>query len=128
MVELRPATPADLAHVAAWIRNKRDAELWAGWRVAFPIDLASLTTVIDFAEDNAFSSFSDDFYSKYSPTGDRANWGRVTWTRLNDDSSTIYVWICQPVQMLRILAMSRATIEIKELTLLLPAEKTSAAR
>jgi hypothetical protein len=73
-------------------------------------------------------TFSDDFYSKYSPTGDRANWGRVTWTRLNDDSSTIYVWICRPVQMLRILAMSRATIEIKELTLLLPAEKTSAAR
>ena len=72
--------------------------------------------------------FSDDFYSKYSPTGDRANWGPVTWTRLNDDSSTIHVWICQPVQMLRILAMSKATIEIRELTLLLPAGETSAAR
>jgi hypothetical protein len=72
--------------------------------------------------------FSDDFYSKYSPTGDRANWGPVTWTRLNDDSSTIHVWICQPVQMLRVLAMSKATIEIRELTLLLPAEETSAAR
>jgi hypothetical protein len=66
--------------------------------------------------------FSDESYSKYSPTGDRANWGRIAWTRLQDDASTVYVWVSQPVQMVRILAMSKATIDIRELTLLVPAE------
>jgi hypothetical protein len=66
--------------------------------------------------------FSDESYSKYSPTGDHANWGRISWTRLQDDASTVYVWVSQPVQMVRILAMSRATIDIRELTLLVPAE------
>jgi len=68
--------------------------------------------------------FNDESYSKYSPTGDRANWGRIAWTRLQDDASTVYVWVSQPVQMVRILAMSKATIDIRELTLLVPAESS----
>ena len=62
--------------------------------------------------------FRDDLHTKYSPTGDRANWGRITWTRLKDDSSTAYAWVCAPVQMIRILPMSRATIDLREVTLL----------
>lgn len=59
MLELRPATPADLKCVGGWIQNRRDAELWAGWRVGFPLDFTSLGAAIDFAEDNAFSLLSD---------------------------------------------------------------------
>jgi hypothetical protein len=58
MLEVRPSTSADLKYVGAWIQSKWDAELWAGWRVGFPIDLTSLGAAIGFAEDNAFSLFS----------------------------------------------------------------------
>jgi len=64
------------------------------------------------------SEFRDELHTKYSPTGDRANWGRITWARLQDDSSTIYAWVCRPVRMIRILPMSRATIDLREVTLL----------
>jgi hypothetical protein len=63
--------------------------------------------------------FRNDSYTKYSPTGDRANWGRITWTRLQDDTSTAYAWVCKPVQMIRILPMSTATVDIREVTLLM---------
>lgn len=52
---LRPATLADLDHVTSWIATARDCELWAGWRVAFPINRASLPDAIGFAEHNSFS-------------------------------------------------------------------------
>ena len=64
------------------------------------------------------SEFRDELHTKYSPTGDRENWGRITWARLQDDSTTIYAWVCGPVQMIRILPMSRDTIDIREVTLL----------
>ncbi len=41
--------------MASWIQSKRQCELWAGWRVAFPIDFRSLPAAIGFAEANAFS-------------------------------------------------------------------------
>ena len=72
------------------------------------------------------SEFRKERYTKYSPTGDRANWGRITWTRLQDDSSTVYAWACAPVQMIRILPMTRATIDIREVTLLMRAENENA--
>jgi ribosomal protein S18 acetylase RimI-like enzyme len=56
--ELRPSTLADLDEIASWISTARDCELWAGWRVAFPIDRASLAEAIGFAGDNAFSRMS----------------------------------------------------------------------
>lgn len=59
MLDLRPSTPLDLEEVASWIRSKRDAELWAGWRVDFPVDRQSLPRAIDFKDDNAFSLISD---------------------------------------------------------------------
>jgi hypothetical protein len=63
--------------------------------------------------------FGEGAYSKYSPTGDRANWQRGTWLRLGDDSSVVYVWICQPVQTLRVcLPFEKGTIKIHELEVL----------
>ncbi len=56
----RSATAVDLESVAAWIQGKRECELWAGWRVAFPIDLQALPANIGFAESNAFSLTIDE--------------------------------------------------------------------
>ncbi len=52
---LRAATLSDLTEVASWIATARDCELWAGWRVSFPIDTASLPEAIGFAATNAFA-------------------------------------------------------------------------
>lgn len=52
---LRSASLLDLELVASWIITARDCELWAGWRVSFPIDPCSLPLAIEFAETNAFS-------------------------------------------------------------------------
>lgn len=57
-VTLRPATLADLRTVASWNNSTRDCELWAGWRVKFPIDLEALPKAVEFGEDNAFSLYS----------------------------------------------------------------------
>src|SRR5436190_24402461 len=54
---LQPATLSDLTTVASWIRSPRDCELWAGWRVQFPIHLDSLPAAIGFDGTNAFSFF-----------------------------------------------------------------------
>ena len=51
----RAATIADLEDVVSWIPTARDCELWAGWRVTFPIDRPSLPAAIGFTESNAFS-------------------------------------------------------------------------
>jgi ribosomal protein S18 acetylase RimI-like enzyme len=55
---VRPATLADLSEVASWIATARDCELWAGWRVKFPIDRTSLPEAIGFAEHSSFSLVS----------------------------------------------------------------------
>ena len=57
---LRPATLSDLDDVASWITGKRDCELWAGWRVSFPIDRTGLPSAIDFAGTNAFALVDGD--------------------------------------------------------------------
>jgi ribosomal protein S18 acetylase RimI-like enzyme len=49
------ATLSDLDVVVSWIATARDCELWAGWRVTFPIDRQSLPAAIGFTDGNAFS-------------------------------------------------------------------------
>jgi hypothetical protein len=62
------------------------------------------------------TDFAENAYSKYSPTGDRANWQRGTWSRLEDDSSVVYISVDQPVQALRIsLPFEKGTIKVHEL-------------
>ena len=51
---LRPATLSDLDIVASWIGSARECELWAGWRVRFPIDRTALPETIGFSEANTF--------------------------------------------------------------------------
>ena len=51
---LRAARVGDLMDVAKWIRSPRECELWAGWRVTFPIDVADLPRAIEFSETNSF--------------------------------------------------------------------------
>lgn len=57
---LRPATVADLREVASWIGSPRDCELWAGWRVSFPINFDALPVAISFTDTNAFGLTVDD--------------------------------------------------------------------
>jgi ribosomal protein S18 acetylase RimI-like enzyme len=57
---LRAATLLHLEEVASWITTRRDCELWAGWRVLFPIDSGSLPVAIEFADTNAFSLIDAD--------------------------------------------------------------------
>lgn len=71
------------------------------------------------------TDFAKDAYSKYSPTGDRANWQKGTWSRLEDDSSVVYIWIDQPVRALRVsLPFEKGTIKIHELCVLVSADDT----
>jgi [ribosomal protein S18]-alanine N-acetyltransferase len=51
---IRSATAGDLREVASWVPTRRAAELWAGWRVAFPIDPEQLPNQIEFTDTNAF--------------------------------------------------------------------------
>ena len=54
---LQPAKLSDLTVVASWITSARDCEFWAGDRVHYPVDPASLPEEIGFREANAFSLF-----------------------------------------------------------------------
>ncbi len=66
-------------------------------------------------------AFGQDSYTKYSPTGDRANWRQGTWSRLHH-APIMEAWVCQPVQTIRIRpAIGKGTIEINELSILVPA-------
>jgi [ribosomal protein S18]-alanine N-acetyltransferase len=57
---IRSATLSDLREVASWVRTQRDAELWAGWRVAFPLDPGLLPSQVEFTDTNAFCLVADD--------------------------------------------------------------------
>jgi hypothetical protein len=65
-------------------------------------------------------------FRKYSPTGDRANWPKGTWLRLNDPGATMTVWMDDIVGRLRIYPDSRpGTFRITKLVLLVPADSTA---
>jgi ribosomal protein S18 acetylase RimI-like enzyme len=71
----------DLRVVASWIATARDCELWAGWRVRFPIDIESLPASISFAENNAFT-LTDECdrlmaFGQLVPKGSRAHLARL---------------------------------------------------
>lgn len=67
--------------------------------------------------------FVPERYYKYSPTGDRANWERGGWTRLQDPGTTLTIWICDTVRQLGITPDFRpAVFRITELSLLEPME------
>ena len=51
---LRPATFDDLRTVATWVSSARECELWAGWRVRFPIEPNLLASTIDFPHQGGF--------------------------------------------------------------------------
>ena len=56
---LQPAMLSDLTEVASWITSARDCEFWAGGRVRFPVNSASLPEEIGFREANALSLFDE---------------------------------------------------------------------
>jgi hypothetical protein len=69
-------------------------------------------------------SFSEDQFWKYTPTGDRANWKRGTWTRLRDPETASTIWICDYIKELRIHPdFTPGVFTISELVVLLPAEE-----
>lgn len=51
----RPATLEDLVTAASWIRTPQECEMWAGWRVHFPIDLDTLPAAIEFSTHDAYA-------------------------------------------------------------------------
>jgi hypothetical protein len=68
--------------------------------------------------------FPDSAFKKYSPTGDRANWERGTWTRLHDAETTMTVWISDTIGQIRIMPnLVPGVFRITELVLLVPAEQ-----
>jgi [ribosomal protein S18]-alanine N-acetyltransferase len=52
---LREATLADLRAVATWVSSARECELWAGWRVRYPVEADALAATIDFAHHGGFA-------------------------------------------------------------------------
>jgi hypothetical protein len=62
-------------------------------------------------------------FRKYSPTGDRANWERGSWTYIRDPATTVTVWVSDTVGQIRITPNLRpGLVEIADLTLLVSAE------
>ena len=62
-------------------------------------------------------------YKKYSPTGDRANWERGTWTRLGDSVTTMTVALADTIGQIRINPnYLPGVFRIRRLVLLVPAE------
>lgn len=60
-------------------------------------------------------------YKKYSPTGDRANWERGAWTRLDDSTTTVTVALDDTVGVIRVLSnYDPGALRIRELVLLEP--------
>lgn len=54
MLMLRQASREDLTRVTSWLRSQEECELWAGWRVQFPIDIEVLPSAIEFTEKNSY--------------------------------------------------------------------------
>lgn len=77
---LRKATQSDLARVAAWLTSTRDCELWAGWRVTFPVVLDDLPRAIQFSESEAFCFLRGDAavaFGQVVAKGQRAHLARL---------------------------------------------------
>jgi ribosomal protein S18 acetylase RimI-like enzyme len=55
MAEIRPAKISDLEIVVSWVRSDVDSILWAGPRVSYPIDLASLPEAIEWKSSEAWT-------------------------------------------------------------------------
>ncbi|MEP6687278.1 MAG: hypothetical protein ABJC36_02955 [Gemmatimonadales bacterium] len=65
--------------------------------------------------------YSDGNYKKFSPTGDRANWERGTWTRLADSTTTVTVVLADTIGRIRVLSnYDPGILRIRELVLLEP--------
>jgi len=71
----------------------------------------------------AEANYPADNYKKYSPTGDRANWERGTWTRLGDSATTMTVALADTIAQIRILPnYVPGSFRITRLVLLVRAE------
>lgn len=63
--------------------------------------------------------FDTERFTKYSATGDHANWKRGTYARLDDSESTMTVWVLGEIDAIRIHPdFEPCTFNIHELTLL----------
>jgi ribosomal protein S18 acetylase RimI-like enzyme len=77
---LRSATLSDLQEVASWIATAHDCELWAGWRVGFPIDSERLPHALEFSETNSFCLMSERelvAFGQIVPKASRAHLARL---------------------------------------------------
>ena len=77
---LRAATRLDLDRVVSWIATARDCELWAGWRVAFPIDAGRLAEAIAFSGGNSYCLLHEEAvvaFGQIIGKADRAHLARL---------------------------------------------------
>jgi hypothetical protein len=69
------------------------------------------------------ADFAKDSWTKYSPTGDRANWQQGTWSRRENMLTTLDVWVAPPVRIVRVgPTLGQGWMKIHELTVLVPAD------
>lgn len=60
---------------------------------------------------------------KYSPTGDRANWSRGTWSRLQAPAATTERWMAETISAIRVeTTLGPGQFTLEELVLLVPAD------
>ena len=69
------------------------------------------------------ADFGKNSWTKYSPTGDRANWRQGTWCRRDNELTTLNVWVAPPVQTIRIgPTLGPGWMKIHDLTVLVLAD------
>lgn len=73
------------------------------------------------------SDFTWERAWKYSPTGDRANWERGTWSRLRVSARTTERWMSETIAALKVEAYGPGRLAIEELVLLVADDLVSAA-
>jgi hypothetical protein len=83
----------------------------------------ALTFVSCYWKPDAETEFSYNHYSKYSPTGDAANWALGTWCRLGQAERIFTVCVCDRVKEIRIQPDFKPCVcRIAEIALLVPPE------
>lgn len=59
MHELRASTTEDLVKAASWMRSVEDCQLWAGARLSFPVDAATVPTALEFDVAESWGLYQD---------------------------------------------------------------------
>jgi hypothetical protein len=128
-----PLVPVD-AHNMTWedgIARPTDNQAWLTFELPSDVQVAGIRLAYTYSDRDGFepclglswkardeAGFDQDSSFSYCPIGDRANWPHGTWSRLNNEITTLDVWVDHPVQSVRVFTLEKRTVKIHELTLL----------